>query len=72
MLTMRWWLPDGFSVSGRKTAVLTHVTGHSKGECLLEYTLSAGETIEAVNRCVLEITAVGRPTPMYIPITLLG
>ena len=62
----------GFSVSGRKTAVLTHVTGHSKGECLLEYTLSAGETIEAVNRCVLEITAVGRPTPMYIPITLLG
>ena len=71
-LTMRWWLPDGFSVSGRKTAVLTHVTGHSKGECLLEYTLSAGETIEAVNRCVLEITAVGRPTPMYIPITLLG
>ena len=37
-----------------------------------KYTLQAGECVDAVNRCVLEITADGRITPMYIPITLLG
>jgi len=37
-----------------------------------KYTLQAGECVDAVSRCVLEITAEGRITPMYIPITLLG
>jgi hypothetical protein len=38
----------------------------------MEFTLTAGESVAAVNRCVLEIVAEGRPAPMYIPITLLG
>ena len=71
-LTARWWLPDGFSVRGKQTTVLFHGNSHNPCGCTLEYTLIAGETVEAVNRCVLELTAVGRPTPMYIPITLLG
>ena len=71
-LTMRWWLPDGFTVKGRQTAILYHKNSHNSGTCTLEYTLTAGESVAAVNRCVLEIVAEGRPAPMYIPITLLS
>ena len=71
-LTMRWWLPDGFTVKGRQTAILYHKNSHNPGACTLEYTLTAGESVAAVNRCVLEIVAEGRPAPMYIPITLLS
>ena len=71
-LTMRWWLPDGFTAKGKQTAVLFHKNSHNDGSCTLEYTLTAGETVAATNRCVLEIAAEGRPTLMYLPITLLG
>ena len=71
-LTMRWWLPEGFTVKGKQTAVLFHKSSHNAGSCTLEYTLTAGETVAASNRCVLEIVAEGRPAPMYIPVTLLG
>jgi len=72
-LRMRWWLPEGFTVSGgRKTAILDHFNAHNDAACTMTYTLQAGECVDAVSRCVLEITAEGRITPMYIPITLLG
>ena len=71
-LTTRCWLPEGFAVQGRQTAVLFHKNSHNAGGCTLEYTLTAGETVAAANRCVLEIVAEGRPAPMYIPVTLLG
>ena len=73
-LELRWWLPEGFSVEGcGKTFRLPHYTPHNRGQATpFEVTVKAGETVEAVNRCVLEITAVGRSIPMYIPIVLLG
>lgn len=72
-LTFRWWLPEGFSTEGgRKTKVLPRKDSHNDATCTVEFTLRAGETVEAVNRCVLEIVGEGRFTPMYIPITLLG
>jgi hypothetical protein len=71
-LTMRWWLPDGFTARGKQTAILFHGNSHNPCSCKLEYTLTAGETVAATNRCVLEIYAEARTVPMYIPITLLG
>ena len=73
-LELRWWLPEGFSVEGfGKTYRLSHYTPHNRGVCApFEVTLKAGDHVEPVNRCVLEITAVGRSVPMYIPIVLLG
>jgi hypothetical protein len=69
---MRWWLPDGFTARGKQTAVLFHGNSHNPCSCTFAYTLTAGETVSAVNRCVLEIVAEGRTVPMYIPIMLLG
>lgn len=73
-LTLRWWLPEGFTVEGGKQCVmLPRMDPHYPDACCsTRFTLRAGETVNAHNRCVLEIVAEGRITPMYIPIVLLG
>ena len=38
----------------------------------MHVTIVAGDTVEAMNRPVLEVTAMGRPHVGYVPITLLG
>ena len=42
------------------------------GHSTTEITLVAGERVEAVNRAVIELTVDGRPTPLLIPLTILG
>ena len=72
-LSLRWWLPDGFSVEGGKqTLLLPRKDRRQSGTVSTEFTLRAGETVGANNRCVLEIVAEGRHTPMYVPVLLLG
>ena len=69
----RWLLPEGFTVKeGRNALYLSHETPHSQGEATMHFTIVAGDTVEAMNRPVLEVTAMGRPHAGYIPITLLG
>jgi hypothetical protein len=34
--------------------------------------LTAGEQTEPINRIVLEITCAGRPTPLLVPIAIMG
>ena len=72
-LELRWWLPDGFSIEGgRKSLTLTHKNSHQTASCEIDVTIKAGESVEAMNRCVLEVVGVGRSIPMYIPVVLLG
>ena len=69
----RWLLPEGFTVKeGRSALYLSHETPHSKGEAEMHVTIVAGDTVDAMNRPVLEVTAMGRPHAGYVPITLLG
>ena len=78
-LSLRWWLPEGFTVSGGKQVLtLGRHDRHNahlinlRGGAVTEFTLKAGEVVAPSNRCVLEIVGEGRITPMYIPIILLG
>jgi ADP-ribosylglycohydrolase len=72
-LEFRWWLPDGFTVEGGRQGMrLCYENTHISGDLDLDVMIRAGERVESVNRCVLEVTAVGRSIPMYIPIVLLG
>lgn len=72
-LNLRWWLPEGFVVQdGRKTALIIGESAHSNYITTLTYKIKAGEYIEAVNRCVLEVVAEGHAIPIYIPVLLLG
>lgn len=70
-LNFRWWLPEGFSVEGAKTARILNRTAHGN-KLTVDLTIKAGEVVESSNRCVLEVTASDRGTALYIPIVLLA
>ena len=72
-LNLRWWLPEGFTVEGKRTVVLEHNTSHHREpQKDVHVVVKAGECVEAINRVVLEVTADGRPTTCYVPLQLLG
>lgn len=73
-LSLRWILPEGFQVTeGRGALRIAHNSSHSKDHCVgADFVITAGETVQPANRLVLEVVADGRPTILYIPITLLG
>ena len=72
-LELRWWLPAGFTVEGeRKRITLPHFNAHQKAKCEFDVIIKAGDTLDAINRCVLEVNASGRSIPLYIPIVLLA
>ena len=73
ILNLRWWLPEGFTVEGKRTVVLEHNTSHHREpQKDIRITIKAGEHVEALNRVVLEVVADGRPTTVYVPMNLMG
>lgn len=68
----RWWLPEGFEVSGKTTAIITNKNAHDSGLAELHFEIKAGDGVRADNRCVLEIMPIGRGIPLYASILLLG
>ena len=73
-LTMRWWLPEGFTVSGKQTVTMPRRSSRRdpKARCYSSFIIKAGDSVAPTNKCVLEIVGEGRISPMYIPILLLG
>ncbi len=74
-LTVRWWLPEGFSVCGQQALILHgYQPGRRPQEACVDasYVLQVGEKIEAHNRIVVEICANGRAQALYIPVVLMG
>lgn len=71
-INMRWWLPNGFTVTGRQSWYLPNSNRCYRGKADLDYIITTGDTIATTNRCVLEIIPEGRSIPLYIPILLLG
>ncbi len=72
-ISLNWHLPEGWSVTGfRKSYVLEHNNRYNKHYFTVEGEIVAGESVEAYNRVILEINAVGRPTTGLVAITLLG
>ncbi len=74
-LHIRFLLPEGFAVSGRRSAF---VSGHQPSRrpdgafAEEEYVLSIGERVESRNRVIAEITADGHVQTVYLPIVLIG
>lgn len=72
-LEFRWWLPYGFDVKGPSRMILRNVVyaRHDISARTAEFTVTAS-SIGDETKCVLEVTAIGRPTPLYIPITFIN
>ena len=76
-LSLRYILPDGFSVIGARRSLYLDEWSPHTAKCTpryasLDFIIKAGESVETLNRIVVEVVAEGRPNIMYIPITLLG
>ncbi len=74
-LHVRFLLPDGFCVSGKRSAFLSgYQPDRRPGNAFAEeaYVLTIGENVESRNRIVVEITADGHVQSVYLPIVLIG
>ena len=70
--SLRWFLPDGWTVDGKKSLFLCAPAYPRTENDTVTVTLTAGETAEAQNRLVLEVACEGCPTPVFVPILILG
>lgn len=73
-LHLKWHLPQGWSVSGgSRNLYLEHDTHlHPQRGAQATFTFTAPESVEPVNRLILEVTSPGRPTVGLLPVVLLG
>ena len=70
-LNVKWFLPEGFTVDCPKNLLMNFRTGKSQtSEC--RFTITAGETIGADNDIVIQIKCPHRPTPMFLPVHIMG
>lgn len=70
---LRYLCPEGWTVEGPRGAyqVPPHYTRETQ-HAAVPFAIHAGDRVEAVNRIVLEITCPGRPTPLLVPIQVMG
>ena len=73
ILTLRWLGAEGFTIAGKQCVRMPHCNTHYPDASItIDVTIKAGEKVEPINRLVLEVQAVGRCLPTYIPVTLIG
>ncbi len=68
---VRWLMPEGWTVTGPKTINVTEPKNFQFFTSA-NYTITAGEKVEAKNRGVIEITCDGRADVLLIPIVFFG
>jgi ADP-ribosylglycohydrolase len=69
---IRYILPEGFSAKGPLHTVVMNNSGCTVNEETLCITIVAEAAVSAVNRLIIEILPVGRPTVMLIPVIFYG
>ena len=73
-LSLQWYLPSGgnWQVSPSAEGYAVSYSSWIHKPLTLSYSFTAGDPLRATNRAVLQITIEGRPTAMFVPITLLN
>jgi hypothetical protein len=79
--SVRWILPEGWQVEGTKhfTTYTNPALRYNRNstpdtyrEAYAEFTITAPENVELLNRLVAEVVQNGHPNVAYIPVVLLG
>ena len=72
-INLRWLGTDKLTAKSRTGFLLPHWTSHTRDASFcLDVTVTAGETVDPVNRIVLEVVNEGKAQVTYVPITFLG
>ncbi len=69
---LRFLAPEGWSVDCRKNLFTPAAHSSHREHATAPFVIHVGEDVEAVNRIVLEIVCAGRPTPILVPIQIMG
>ena len=69
---LTFFTPEGWSVECTKNLFTAAAHSTHTEHASAPFVIHAGEKIEAVNSLVLQITCAGRPTPILVPIQVLG
>jgi hypothetical protein len=70
-IEIKWHLPEGFTVECRKN-VMMNAKNDATQHGVAEFTITAGETVDANNDVLVEVKSQHRPTGMYFPIHIVG
>ena len=65
---VRFILPEGWTYSGKRDIQVKHMGNIAVGE----YRIKAGDTVDAKNRVIIEITCDGHADVTLIPLLILG
>lgn len=73
---LRWWTEDGWSVESPlnlhdNRGLSMNSSYHDPGTTV-PFTIHASETVRALNKVVLEVSSLGRVTPVYLALVIMG
>ena len=69
---LRLIAPDGWQTEYKKNLFTPALISHHRPYVSTAFRVQAGDTVEAVNRLILEVVSPGRPTPILVPIQIMG
>ena len=69
---LRFFAPEGWQVNGPRSLFTSAAHSAFTGHASAEFTIVAGERVEALNRVTLEISCPGCPTPLLLSLPILG
>lgn len=70
--SVRFITDDGFTVTGNLNLHTCYIDKKFSAPAKGKFSITAPETVKAVNKIVIEITTVGRFTPIYAQLILMG
>jgi ADP-ribosylglycohydrolase len=70
VLNVRWYLPDGWSVSPAREGQVFSLPQHLGSPLELVFQVQAAHVERGTNRAAVELTVDGRPTVMLVPVVL--
>ena len=69
---VRFLAPEGWQVHSAKNLFTPALHSTHRQYARTAFTITAGEQVEATNSIICEIVCPGRPTSLFVPITILG
>ena len=69
---LRFLLPDGWTAEYEKNLFTPSIFSKYQESAVTTFRITAGENVEAVNRLIVEVVCAGRPTPILVPMQIMG
>lgn len=69
---LTWLLPEGWQAQSARNLFTTELRYDDLRHASTAFTLTAGERVDAVNQPVLQVSCAGRPTQVFVPVTVMG